>query len=441
MSKGVKIKAISGESGSEKFECRVIKPDTPDQTKTLYLKADDKDEIIERLQKTGCRIVSIKHIQNNIKVFGIGIPASGGIGTFLSKLGSYNFGSFGGGVSTSELIFFAIQLATLLEAGIPLLRSLEVIKKGITNTNFQDVISGLSQSVSEGSALSAGIRNYPKIFPDVWEHLVEVGEATGRLPQVLREVSHYQESSERVKQKVISALFYPATLIVVATSAVAFLLTYIVPKFTEIFMSRNMALPAITKGVIALSNLIRFHAISVFIVIAGIVVGLIYAGKTTKGRFMMDKFILKIPVIGTFMIEIMAVKFSRSLSTLIKSGTPLLKGLDISAKLLNNKYVESELAEVREAVSAGQGLGLQLESKKVFPVFMTQILTVGEESGDLDQFLELISNYYESRVDTLVSRLTTLIEPIMLVVMGIIIGAIVISMFLPIIELSTSSAM
>jgi type IV pilus assembly protein PilC len=338
------------------------------------------------------------------------------------------------------LIFFAVQLATLLKAGIALLRALEIIRRGTANAYFQKIIKELGQDVSGGAPLSAGLEKHRKVFPWVWINLVKVGEATGKLPEVLEEVAHYQEASERIKSKVISAFFYPGILTVAVIAALTFLLIFIVPKFAEIFQSQNMPLPAITQVVIAASNALRFHFPYVVAFVVILVLGVRFLKRTPAGRISYDHFRLNLPIFGDLLVQVGVVRFSRSLATLLKAGVQILQGLEISGKLVENRFIEDKLKDVALAVRSGQGLGVQLEYKKIFPVFMTQLVSVGEESGQLERFLDLIANFYEDRVDTFLTRLAMLLEPILLLFMGGVIGTIVVSMFLPIIELSTGGA-
>ena len=295
----------------------------------------------------------------------------------------------------------------------------------------------LSQSVAGGSPLGVGLKNQGKVFPWVWVNLVEVGEATGRLPESLEEIAKYQESATRIKGKILTAFFYPAILSCAVVGALAFLLIFIVPKFAEIFAQQNMTLPAITQVVINLSNIVRNQAYLLLLAFVPFII-LGYLVKTSPQiRLSFDFFRLNVPMFGPLLVQITVVRFSRALSTLLKSGVQILQALEICGRLVENAYMEAGIKEVIKRVRTGQGLGAQLEARKLFPVFMTQLVTVGEETGQIDKFLDLLGAYYEERVDAFLARLTSMLEPIMLVFMGGIIGVIVVSMFLPIIELST----
>jgi type IV pilus assembly protein PilC len=344
-------------------------------------------------------------------------------------------------VTPREAIFFAVQLSTLLKAGIPLLRALEIIEKGIANLFFRQVINSLRKKVSEGGTFSNALRSYPHVFPWIWVNLVEVGEVTGKLPDCLEEIAHYQESSARIKNKVITAFFYPGVLTAVVIAALTFLLLFIVPKFSAIFIAQKMPLPVLTQIVVAVSDTLRIHFLWVVVIVALTVVAFVYTRKVPSIKMTYDRMALGAPLFGPVLMQVAVIRFTRSLGTLLRAGVQILQALEIVGRLVENRYLGAGIKRVAEQVRSGQGLGVQLEARKIFPVFMTQLITVGEESGQLDRFLDLLSNYYEEQVDTFLARLSTLLEPILLVFMGGVIGTIVIAMFLPIIELSTGGGM
>ncbi len=416
------------------FECRIRPCDFPERSQIVIWKAPSKELAVQQLLAQGNVVVSVRELESGAKSLRERIRGYFQPSAQASHKTSISFLDH---VSVRELIFFAVQLSTLLKAGIALLRALEIVRRGTANPYFQKIIGKLGQDVSGGAPLSAGLEKYKKVFPWVWINLVKVGETTGKLPEVLEEIAHYQEASERIKSKVISAFFYPAILTVAVIGALIFLLIFIIPKFEEIFRSQNMALPVITQIVVAASNAVRFHFPLLVVVVAGIVVALHFLKRTPSGRIGYDQFRLNAPVFGELLIQVGVVRFSRSLSTLLKAGVQILQGLEISGKLIENRFLEKKLGEVSLAVRGGKGLGVQLEKNKMFPVFMTQLVSVGEESGQLERFLDLLANFYEERVDTFLARLAMLLEPLLLLFMGGVIGTIVVSMFLPIIELST----
>ena len=422
---------------SQLFECHVRLRAFPDQSKAITLEAQNVEDAVQKLLSDGYVVVSVKgkgetQVHPHAFLHAISHQLS------HKKGGSTGFAlSLFQSISTQELIFFAIQLSTLLKAGVPLLRSLEIVQKGIVNEYFKAIIGKIRQKISEGGTFSQALRAQGRVFPWVWINLVEVGESTGKLPECLEEIEHYQASAARIANKVTTAFFYPGILSLAVTAALIFLLIFIVPKFTAIFVSQHMTLPVLTQIVVSVSNLVRTKA-WIFLVFAIAVGGTIaYLRRQPKVRIGFDMLSLGAPIFGEILTQVAVVRFSRSLGTMLRSGVQILQALEISGRLVENEYLEFGIKQVATAIKGGQGLGSQLEARKIFPVFMTQLVSVGEESGQLEKFLTLLANYYEDRVDTFLARLTVLLEPFLLIFMGGVIGTIVVSMFMPIIELST----
>ncbi len=420
------------------FDCQVRLRDHPDQANTLTLEAPNKEAALQKLLAQGYMVIEVRKqgqkrrgFQNILlRKFSSSDEGAGGVASFL----------FSNRVTTREAIFFSVQLSTLLKAGIPLLRALAIIEKGIANLFFKRVIHAMGKKVSDGGTFSIALRSYPHVFPWIWVNLVEVGEATGKLPDCLEEIAHYQESAARIKSKVVTAFFYPGVLTAVVVAALTFLLLFIVPKFSAIFASQNMQLPVVTQLVVGVSDTLRVHFLWVAGIVAAAVIAFVYSSKVPSVKMSYDKMALGAPLFGPILMQVAVIRFSRSLGTLLRAGVQILQALEIVGRLVENLYIGAGIKRVAEQVRSGQGLGVQLEARKIFPVFMTQLITVGEESGQIDRFLDLLSNYYEAQVDTFLMRLTTLLEPILLIFMGGVIGTIVISMFLPIIQLSTGGA-
>ncbi len=411
------------------FECNVRSRSTPGgPVSILQMSGASVEDVIQQLLKQGFIVVSVKpmkgsrdHLQKALS-FGSGAPR--GSFFFMKK------------VSVRELIFFGVQLGTLIKAGIPLLRSLEIVGKGTSNPYFRDVLQRLTKRISEGSSFAVALRECSDVFPWIWVNLVEVGETTGKLPECLEEISRYQEAAARIQGKIITAFFYPGILSLAVTGALTFLMLFIVPKFAAIFAEQNAELPTLTRIVVTISNLLRFQAPLLLLFIFGIAVAFFFLKKNPKSRLLIDHYFLGTPLFGELSLQVAVVRFSRSLGTLLRSGIQILQALEISGRLVENSYLEAHIKQVAQAVKGGQGLGLQLEARKIFPVFMTQLLSTGEETGQMENFLAIIANYYEETVDRFLARLTVLLEPILLIFMGGVIGTVVISMFLPIIELS-----
>ncbi len=416
------------------FECQVRSRDLPCQAKFLTLGAPTKEAAVQKLIAQGYVVISVHEEGQKKNVFGSlfsrQAPSSGQASKKVSA-------SFFEGVSIQETIFFGVQLSTLLKAGIPLLRSLEIVQRGVKNAYFQKVLQQMRKRVTEGSTFSGAIRAYPRVFPWVWANLVEVGEATGKLPECIEEIVHYQESSSRIQSKVITAFFYPGILTAAVIGALTFLMLYIVPKFSAIFASQGMKLPALTQVVVIVSDIMRLHFLWAAATVAAVVIFFVYTSKAPAMKLAYDRMSLQAPLFGTILLQVAVIRFARSLGTLLRAGVQILQALEIAGRLVENRFLEEGIKKVGLQVRGGQGLGFQLEARRIFPVFVTQLISIGEESGQLDRFLDLLSNYYEEQVDAFLARLTSLLEPILLIFMGGVIGIIVVSMFLPIVELST----
>ena len=443
------IPSSNADSELRRYECRVRSRRDTNKLETLTIEANSLEEVSAKLLAEGYLIVSVEPVtkggEKTHKSFLESFLRSGPVSESermataaakqeKSKIPALQFLSR---VSVRELISFAIQLSALLQGGIPLIKSLQIVQKGTQNTYFKTILENCIKNVSQGLSLSSTISGYPKVFPSVWVNLIQVGEESGKLPDVLKEISHYQEAAQRIKGKVISAFFYPAILILFATCAIGFLLLKIIPQFEGMFVGMNIQLPMITQVVIAVSKVLRHQFLIVLALIIATVTGISFWRKTKQGKFLFDLFRLKAPIMGPLVMQVSIVRFARGLATLIRAGVPILQSLEIAGRLAENVAVEETLRAAREAVRGGRSLGVELESTKLFPVFMTQLVAVGEESGELDRFLDMIANYYEERIDTFLGRLTTLLEPLLLIVVGAIIGVLVISMILPIMELST----
>jgi type IV pilus assembly protein PilC len=447
------FESIYASQGKIKYQCSVRPIKNPEKIETLTIDARNFEEAVEKLQRDHYLIISIEIVGGGRKsaagLFGFKFPSAKS--EFFEEAQT-SPAPFGGAsapkqvisidlfsrVSTRELISFAIQLSSLLKGGIPVLKALQISQKGTQNRYFKSILEGCIRNVSAGFSFSYAIESFPKVFPSVWRNLVEVGETSGTLPAVLREIAHYQDAAARLKSKVISAFFYPSILICFATLAVGFLLLNIIPKFAEMFEGMKMELPLVTKIVIAFSRILSQHFLIFILLIVGILIGIYLARKTKQGIYLFDLLKLRIPIMGNLMLQVAVVRFGRGLATMLRAGVPILQALELSSKLTVNAVVEEKLQAAQEAVRGGRSLSAQLESDGFFPPFMTQLISVGEETGELDRFLDLISNYYEESIDTFLARLTTLLEPLLLIMVGSVIGVLVVSMILPIIELSTS---
>ncbi|MFC1667275.1 type II secretion system F family protein [Candidatus Omnitrophota bacterium] len=342
------------------------------------------------------------------------------------------------GVRTFDLILFSKELATLLSSGVTLIKSLDILCKQIESQTLLHAVEQIKKDVEGGYTFQNALKKHSKIFSAFWVHLVETGEASGHLPMCLERLAGYLEESASLRKKIISAMVYPMVLMSVAVGAVAIFLIKIIPIFADIFKGFNVELPLLTQLIIIASNMARKY----FLITAGFAALLFFAAKkyisTKAGRWQFDNLKFRLPLIGQVMQEITTERFTSALSTLLKSGVPILHALEITEKIAGNKVMESDLKEVRSAVRDGRGIGQTMQQSALFSPLVVQMISVGEEIGELGKMLERISGFYKERVDTFVGRLTTIFEPLVLVFMGIVVGILVVAMFMPIFSISSA---
>jgi type IV pilus assembly protein PilC len=356
----------------------------------------------------------------------------------LSEKGKeFNIPSFGGnGVKSKELAIFTRQFSVMIDAGLPLVQCLEILAGQQENKTFQKVLNGTRASVEGGATLSTAMKQYDKVFDPLYYNMVEAGETGGILDTILQRLSTYIEKNVKLKRAVQSAAIYPTAVMSIAGGVIILLLWKVVPIFTSLFNGLGVDLPLPTRIVIMLSNFVG----SIYgLVIAMFFVGAAFAIKfwygTPPGRMALDTLILKVPLVGPLLRKIAVARFTRTLGTLIASGVPILEGLDITARTSGNAVVEKAIIQTRKAVEAGRSLVDPLKETDVFPGMVTQMIGVGEQTGAMDAMLQKIADFYEDEVDAAVKDLLTAMEPIMIVVLGVVVGGIVISMYLPLFSL------
>ncbi|HEV2102711.1 MAG TPA: type II secretion system F family protein [Candidatus Acidoferrum sp.] len=357
--------------------------------------------------------------------------------TKMSEKGKeFNLPTFGGGVSAKELAVFTRQFSVMIDAGLPLVQCLEILASQQENKLFQKVLTGTRGAVEGGSNLSAAMKQYPKVFDPLYSNMVEAGETGGILDTILQRLSSYIEKNVKLKAAVKSALIYPIGVLTIAGLVITLLLWKVVPIFATLFAGLGVDLPLPTKIVIAMSNFVG--SIFGLLIVVGIVAsifGLKVWYGTPGGRYFLDSLILKLPVLGILMRKIAVARFTRTLGTLISSGVPILEGLDITAKTSGNAVVERALFQVRKSLEEGKSLTEPLKDSAVFPGMVTQMISVGEQTGAMDAMLQKIADFYEDEVDAAVKDLLTALEPIMIVFLGTVVGGVVISMYLPLFTL------
>ena len=348
----------------------------------------------------------------------------------------FNMPTFGGGVKAKELAIFTRQFSVMIDAGLPLVQCLEILAGQQENKFFQKVLTGTRSQVEGGATLSAAMRSSPKVFDSLYVNMVEAGETGGILDTILQRLSTYIEKNVKLQRAVKSALVYPVGVLTVAGGVIILLLWKVVPIFATLFAGLGVDLPLPTKIVIALSNFIgSIFGLLILVAFGGALFGLKVWYGTPQGRFVLDTIVLKLPVLGILMRKIAVARFTRTLGTLISSGVPILEGLDITAKTAGNAVVERALQKVRKSLEEGKSLTEPLKESEVFPGMVTQMISVGEQTGAMDAMLQKIADFYEEEVDAAVKDLLTALEPIMIVFLGVVVGGVVISMYLPLFSL------
>ncbi len=341
----------------------------------------------------------------------------------------------GGGVSAKEMAIFTRQLSTMIDAGLPLVQSLEILATQQENKTFQKTLTGVRTQVESGSTLANALRQFPKVFDDLYTNMVEAGETGGILDGVLQRLATYIEKNVKLKAAVKSALIYPSAVIIIMTLIVFGLMKWVVPTFVKLFLDLGVDLPLPTRIVMNISRAVQDFWWLMGLAVIGIAFAVRAYYQTTGGRYVIDATLLRIPLIGILLRKIATARFCRTLGTLLASGVPILDGLTITARTSGNAVIERALMQVRKAVEEGRTLVDPLKSSGVFPTMVSQMIGVGEQTGALDAMLSKIADFYEEEVDTAVKDLLTAMEPIILLTLGVVVGGIVISLYLPLFDL------
>jgi type IV pilus assembly protein PilC len=342
-----------------------------------------------------------------------------------------------GRVKSKVLTTFTRQLATLVDAGLPLLRGLRVLEKQEKNVTLRGIIGQLAVSIEGGSTFSEALAQHPKVFNRLFVNMVKAGELGGVLEVVLNRLSEFMEKAQKIKGKVIAAMFYPCAVMVVAVVIMAVLMIYVIPQFESVFqgMMEGAQLPAFTRLVLGISRAIKDHIFYTLAVVAVFVGIFLWAIRTKAGRRIWDKFKLKVPVFGPVVSKVAISRFTRTLGTLVSSGVPILQALTIVKETSGNVIVGSAVSAVHESVKEGETITAPLEASGVFPPMVISMVDVGEQTGALPEMLLKIADNYDEEVDNAVSAMTSLLEPIMIIFLAVVVGSIVIAMFLPLIAL------
>jgi type IV pilus assembly protein PilC len=385
--------------------------------------ATDADGLIARLQGQGLLVVEVK-------------PYEKAVSEARESLKKAVITTHGR-VKTMDLVVFARQLATMLDAGVTLFRSLEIICQQVESKALFRALEQMTKDLTKGLSFSKALAKHPKVFGQFWVSLVEVGEASGNLPVILEKLADYLEAKASFQSKVISAVLYPAVLLFVSVTALSFFAAVIVPKFSEIFVSMNIKLPPLTKLILAVFGFIRSKFILLFLGLVAIIFLFKRYVSTPAGRWQFEAAVLRIPVFGTFYRITVIERFASQLAILIESGVPILYALEISERMVISNHMSKVIEGIKNQVREGKLIAEPMSKSGFFTPMAVQMVLIGEETGELDKMLKKVAFFYQRDIETFVGRLSTLIEPMMLIFMGGVVGIIVISMFLPIFSLAT----
>ena len=339
-------------------------------------------------------------------------------------------------VKTKDIVIFTRQLSTMIDAGLPLVRGLEILASQQENPTLKKMLTQIKTDVESGSTFAEALKKYPKHFDRLYCNMVAAGEIGGILDEVLRRLSDYMEKAQALKAKVKSAMTYPIIVLAISTLVLSIILLFVIPTFAKMFADFGSALPLPTQIVINLSNFVK----SYFLVMVALGIVFVFLFKkyysTQKGRFTVDRLLLKAPVFGPLIRKVAVAKFARTLGTLINSGVPIIEALNVAAGTAGNKVIEETIKNVKASISEGRSIAQPLMNSKIFPSMVVQMISVGETTGALDAMLNKIADFYDEEVDAAVDALTSMIEPFMIVFLGGTIGGIIIAMYLPIFKMA-----
>jgi type IV pilus assembly protein PilC len=370
-----------------------------------------RDEVIAHIRKNRMTLVSVREAPKSLNI------------------------TFGGGITTRDVVIFTRQFATMINAGLPLVQSLNILAQQTENKKLAEVTKAVVYDVEAGNTLADALAKHPKAFSDLYTNMVAAGEAGGILDTILVRLATFLEKNDAIVRKVKGAMVYPAVIISVAALAIAILLIFVIPTFEEMFASVNMELPLPTRAVIGMSNILTNWW---WAIIAGFVL-LVFALRsyygTLSGKKTIDGLALNAPVLGDLLRKSAVSRFTRTLGTLLSSGVSILDGLEITAKTAGNRVIHDAVMSSRQSIAGGDTIAGPLQTSGVFPPMVISMISVGEQTGGLDEMLAKIADFYDDEVDVAVSALLSLMEPIMIVVLGVIVGGIIVAMYLPIFDM------
>ena len=343
---------------------------------------------------------------------------------------------FGQKVTTKNLVIFTRQFSTMIDAGLPLIQCFEILARQQDNKTFKRILVNIKENVEAGATFADSLKKHPRVFDDLYVNLVAAGEVGGILDTILNRLAAYIEKALKLRKKVKSAMTYPATIVGIAILVIAVILVFVIPAFEQMFADFGGALPAPTQIVINLSRFVKDYILVILGVVVAFVFLMKYLYRTKKGRQKYDAWSLRLPIFGPLVRKVAIAKFSRTLGTMLTSGVPILDALDIVAKTAGNKVVEKAVYNVRDSIREGKTIAEPMEKSGVFPPMVCQMVAVGEQSGSIDTMLNKIADFYDDEVDDAVANLTAMMEPLLMLFLGITVGGLVIAMYLPIFKIA-----
>jgi type IV pilus assembly protein PilC len=379
------------------------------------LEAETKDKAIEYLHSQEGIVLSLEEVKSRRK---------------KKKVGK-------GKVKTDEIVIFSRQLTTLIESGIPIVESLEILFEQVNNAYFRRVIGEIVKDLKSGSSFAAAIAKYPHIFSELYCSMVRAAESSGNLPEILDRLSVYLEKSSALRKKVKSSLTYPAVVVFMAIAITAFLIFKVIPTFKDIFATLGGSLPLPTKILINVSDILRAGILYIIAAFILMFIGFKKYIATEKGKKNYHRVLLRLPVFGDLIRKVSIAQFSRTFATLVRSGVSIVISLDIVGKTSGNKIIEQAVMNAKDSIQEGVPISEPLQQSGVFPPMVVKMIAVGERTGKLEHMLAKVAQFYEEQTDAVISSLTSLIEPLVIAFLGVVIGGIVVSLFLPIIKITT----
>ncbi|UCD15309.1 MAG: type II secretion system F family protein [Candidatus Omnitrophota bacterium] len=379
-----------------------------------YMEAEAKEMLIEHFHKEGYVIFSIEEARKKIKAHRRGR------------------------IKADDLVIFSRQFTTLIESNVPAVEALAILKEQTEKQYFKDVITAMLKDVKEGAALSSALSKHPKVFPEIYVSMVEAAEISGNLSEILERVSLYLEKDSALRKKVASALYYPVVIVLMAVGITGFLMVKVIPTFKNIFDMLGGQLTLATRILITVSDMVSRKAFLIGVAaffIGGFALFRKYI-STPKGKRNYHRVLVGLPVFGNLIKKIAIARFSRTFATLVKSGVPIVRCLDIVAKTSGNKIIEDAVLKSKKLIQEGQPISMPLEETKIFPPMVTKMIYIGEKSGRLEEMLSKIAQFYEEQTEALIAGMASMIEPLIILFLGIVVGGIVISLFLPIIKIT-----